>query len=771
MTNYVRLSSQTSSNKARAAELAKRSVISSSSRDTSHADVSPKEYNDQVEEQKAAASSESSESTESTSNSNVLNRYTTGYYDLSSLSKNTVSNQAAQEQKVKTGTLSSSGSTSLHAMTDEEIAASDAIPSPVSENYRPTYEYFYGGTTPDLSNPHSLGSDVTARTSITSKPKDNFSPETTSLTDEVSSIVTGAQKVTSSKGVTISRTSQKLIDVGDSLVSSAEEFKQDYKESDSVLKEISPGSIIVPYAAVSLANIGSMFSRVPAGVEVAVQAPELLPSALLVAGLGTVDYTVNTIKTDPLQLVTDLAVFSALGYGAGKAGSAIKSKIPVISTGEQGILLKTKLVESPTIPETVPESTITAEYLGKSLGKDVFDIQESVLDVSTVKPEVAGTDILIGKRKGEVNDVYFNIPESNVSEISANYYTKTRNIKTSEGSFLEVEITGKMDPVSFTKSNSPKISGPENTVLIGELSAQSPGKFKSPFRLEKRVDLQKGKLTVSDSQILQIPEATITLDSSGKVVSDFNIYDYYRNPDFEQNLQLGSGLVKAKKSFLASEEATLNPSTKYVQKEAFIGEMPEMNLKILRGQDIFRMQELYDTGLETSKNKLAAYKEPDLSNNDLARMQRLYDEAASRGSDPITRPEQLTRTTLERITNPERSFFPGIVPSHGTSTVTHTSNMPDLSPATNPFPEFEPAPAPSPAPAKPKPGTKVETKFAEALNTNIEALLEMPSLKKVKSSRESKSGSKKVRRKKSSSWEYDRLVNDWQNPLDIEVKF
>ena len=29
----------------------------------------------------------------------------------------------------------------------------------------------------------------------------------------------------------------------------------------------------------------------------------------------------------------------------------------------------------------------------------MFDIQESVLDVSMVKPEVAGTDVLIGKSK------------------------------------------------------------------------------------------------------------------------------------------------------------------------------------------------------------------------------------------------------------------------------------------------------------------------------------------------------------------------------------
>lgn len=138
-----------------------------------------------------------------------------------------------------------------------------------------------------------------------------------------SQVEKGTDKV-KEKEVHVSGFSQKLMDMGKKI----EDKADDYKQYAKIINPTNPMmGEIVPSVIKSGASAVGMASRVPAGAEIASQAPSSIVNAAAVAALGTIDYTVDTAKNDPVQLVSDIGVFSAMGAGVNKVTPKITPKI------------------------------------------------------------------------------------------------------------------------------------------------------------------------------------------------------------------------------------------------------------------------------------------------------------------------------------------------------------------------------------------------------------------------------------------------------------
>jgi hypothetical protein len=433
----------------------------------------------------------------------------------------------------------------------------------------------------NLSDPHSMGSDVTARTNITIRPREEEQPQNLSLMDTVrlslsDAVERGTEKA---EGVTMSKGSQRLIQAGDSVVEKA----QQYREVAPILYPTDPiKGRIAPAAMESGADALSILSRAPGGAEVFAQRPSLIPTAAVVAGLGMVDYTVSTAKDDPLKLGTDIAVFSLLGAGAGKAGAVVKSKTPALGwkSTPQEFLVKGKIPDSKGAKPVDPTPIKQAEYQGSMFGQDSFKISDLQLQVSSPKAAGAGAEVLIGKSKGGFTDVYFKADKSTAQQLSKSTFGTIENIRTPEGRFMVFDPAGPIQNPTIPKTPHSRV-GTQSFEQIGKQPGRTGAQVESPFRIEKRVDLQKATLQSSEAPVA-LPEFTRTVDARGKTVQDFNVRDYYKEPIFRDPLQLDSGLVKQKRSFFGDETATLKPRTEYKPKSQYIGEMPDMQTRYLR---------------------------------------------------------------------------------------------------------------------------------------------------------------------------------------------
>lgn len=188
-----------------------------------------------------------------------------------------------------------------------------------------------------LINPHLLGSDVTARTSITSQPSTpvrQVAPDTILPTQRISfeSELSNAIDITVSRGqekttdVKVSPWSQNRMQQGIDISTKLENRAVEIKESN-----VGPVPAISPYLLKSLGGVAEMAFRVPAGVEVFSQKPTLLPEAVALGIFGTAHSAVS----DPVQFASDTFVFSTLGRGvagAGKKAQIHEIKAPDIST-------------------------------------------------------------------------------------------------------------------------------------------------------------------------------------------------------------------------------------------------------------------------------------------------------------------------------------------------------------------------------------------------------------------------------------------------------
>lgn len=289
--------------------------------------------------------------------------------------------------------------------------------------------------------------------------------------------------------------------------------------------------------------------------------------------------TSEQIISDPARGTGQLVGMFLTGKAAGKVGSIIKQKTPAISASEQSFLVKTKVSDTAKPIIEQPKPITQAEFRGSGFGVDNFKISDIQSQVgATAKPQPT-LDVLVGKSKGGVTDVYFKADKATAQALAEKYTGTVENIKTPQGSAVVFEPTGLKTTTSFTKTGSARIGTPER-ILIGEQS--TPGaSVSNPFRLEKRTNLQPAKLELAEPA-KALSEFTRTIDAKGKVVNDFNIRDYYKTPDAAEFLQLESGLIKQKKSLISDTSGTLKPKVEFKRKPSFIGEMPEMQTRYVR---------------------------------------------------------------------------------------------------------------------------------------------------------------------------------------------
>ena len=302
---------------------------------------------------------------------------------------------------------------------------------------------------------------------------------------------------------------------------------------------------------------------------------------------GVVQGIPEQVIADPARGLGQVAGMVVGGKALAKGGSAIKSKLPAVATGEQGFLVKTKVLEIADVPEPGIKPTIQAEYRGSAFGIDNFDITKFNNEIAPLKPtNAAGREIFVGETRNSLTDIYFKLDSEQAAQLSQRYTGNVRNIKTPEGSFVEFEPTGKIEPPIYERS------GARIPTAEPELIGKMPGSNVKPFgteggasiRLEKRVNLQKGDLSLSNSNRQLLPEFTTTIEGRGKVVTDFDINEFYGPPATRDPLQLESGvsIIEAqRKGFFASEEAILNPrkQVREYKKPTFIGEMQEVAME------------------------------------------------------------------------------------------------------------------------------------------------------------------------------------------------
>jgi hypothetical protein len=500
----------------------------------------------------------------------------------------------------------------------------------------------------------------------------------------------------------------------------------------------------------------------------ALEAVVLTPTAVprLVTGLvrnpsstvqGVVQGTAEQLIEDPARGTGQLVGMVLTGKALGEGAAVIKERLPAISTGEQSFLVKTKIADTAKPLMEQPKPVIQAEFQSTALGQDVFKISEVQSQVGAAAKTQPSMDVLVGETKGGYTDVYLNVDKATAQQLSQKYTGTIENIKTPQGSAVVFEPTAERAITVFEKTDSARIGTPER-ILLGEES--QPGiRTSNPFRIEKRRNLQPGSIELSESA-KALPEYTAEVNARGKVVTDFNINDYYKSPEFADPLQLNSGtklVEQPRPGFFASEEATLGRSRTFTEykEPAFIGDMPEMQTRYARVK-----QEL-------------TFKEPDAVKSDLSHMQRLYDEAANRGYDPIRGPDifgdksaRISRTSTPRGSSSPfyvPSTFARSAPSTGPNTSFKTDQIPGLFPNTapmpNPFADSVISPSPSrksqydvlPAAGINAPGTGISSPIMEPL---------VPVVEEVQT---------RAKRKNSEFVDplsdFDRFNKEWKNPV------
>jgi len=133
--------------------------------------------------------------------------------------------------------------------------------------------------------------------------------------------IAAQQGYEATQGIQLSPVSQKAYDVTQSASEKLRTRGTELKQS---------GSYVGGYGLTSVGNVVEMAGMIPGGVETIAKRPDVIKPALVTGAISVPVSTATQIKEDPAQLVSDLAVFSALGYGAGEVGGFVKAKTPKI---------------------------------------------------------------------------------------------------------------------------------------------------------------------------------------------------------------------------------------------------------------------------------------------------------------------------------------------------------------------------------------------------------------------------------------------------------
>jgi len=375
--------------------------------------------------------------------------------------------------------------------------------------------------------------------------------------------IAAQQGYEATQGIQLSPVSQKAYDVTQSASEKLRTRGTELKQS---------GSYVGGYGLTSVGNVVEMAGMIPGGVETIAKRPDVIKPALVTGAISVPVSTATQIKEDPAQLVSDLAVFSALGYSAGKVGGFVKTKTPKITrtTTPQEFLVRTELPTAPKATTEAPKFT-QLEYINQVTGKGkVFtEMKEpSVIPRPKAEPTV---DVLIGKQtQPGYQEVFFRASAEEAAKFAKTYEGNIRQIRTPEGSAIEFTPTGKRTIQEGGIKPTEQRIGTFEPELIGEVGLKPSKKFELPFRLEKRVQAEPGKISLSPAE---------------RMVKDADVFETYATEQLrldtkkmigkepEQFIQIGKryDVTKQKvqfEDFLKSTEAEVSPRVKAKRKAA-----------------------------------------------------------------------------------------------------------------------------------------------------------------------------------------------------------
>lgn len=359
--------------------------------------------------------------------------------------------------------------------------------------------------------------------------------------------IAAQQGYEATQGIQLSPVSQKAYDVTQSASEKLRTRGTELKQS---------GSYVGGYGLTSVGNVVEMAGMIPGGVETIAKRPDVIKPALVTGAISVPVSTATQIKEDPAQLVSDLAVFSALGYSAGKVGGFVKTKTPKITrtTTPQEFLVRTELPTAPKATTEAPKFT-QLEYINQVTGKGkVFTEMKEPSVIPRPKAETT-VDVLIGKQtRPGYQEVFFRASAEEAAKFAKTYEGNIRQVRTPQGSAIEFTPTGKRTIQEGGIKPTEQRIGTLEPELIGESGLKASKKFELPFRLEKRVQAEPGKISLSPAE--RMVKAADVFETFGKAEPD--------------PLQLTTRATKTKfAEFMREESAQLLRQRGTTQQEIF----------------------------------------------------------------------------------------------------------------------------------------------------------------------------------------------------------
>ena len=290
-----------------------------------------------------------------------------------------------------------------------------------------------------------------------------------------------------------------------------------------------------PFAAESVARLTEFGGMLPGGFETMVRRPDVIKPAFTTAIIGVPKGFATQVIEEPVQLVSDIATGTLLGFGATKAVKPISAKIPAV---ELKSTVQEPLVKI-TVPEVKPTPTkptmVKQAELIEVFGIDVYKLSDvpvtkfttepattaltqkmGVSDVSTItygqlptkQPTIPA---FVGETKLGTTELFFKADQPTIKALGKEYFGEVTQFKTSEGkSYFAFEPTAQRPIEPITKPPKMKqFPEPSDYITIGEVPTTKKYDVSLPgFRVIKKkaitpVDVEFGKTVTKEADIFE----------------------------------------------------------------------------------------------------------------------------------------------------------------------------------------------------------------------------------------------------------------------------
>jgi len=269
------------------------------------------------------------------------------------------------------------------------------------------------------------------------------------------------------------------------------------------------------YGLTSVGNIVEMGGMIPGGIETMARRPEVIKPAIVAGAAGLPRGIATQAKTDPIQLLSDVAVTAGMFKGAGDVATGLKARTPYVTTksAPSEFLIKGKVADSAPITTPGPKPVTQAEFMSKAFGKDVFKVSDVQSQAATIPNPSKTIDVFTGKSSKGYTDVYIKADKATAEAMRKQYTGTVEQIRTQKGSYTVFEPTGQIVTPPTGTGGFKKVPTPDH-LKIGDMPTTKPG-VSSPFRVEKRVPLQEGKITLQPiPERFALPEYTQMYDAA-----------------------------------------------------------------------------------------------------------------------------------------------------------------------------------------------------------------------------------------------------------------